>query len=112
MRLLQSLGVAGASLRLLSFLFSFLSIGSTMVAPAVSAAMGVTVVTISIPISLGASLLPSAAYPMSRALLALPLTSFITSVKHTSSGVVLAVAGSFVDTSARRVSCVFCQDFA
>jgi hypothetical protein len=107
MRLLQSLGVARASLLLFRFPFLFLSIGSTMVAPVVSAAMDVTAVAICITISIGASLLPSAASPVSRPLLSLPLSLVITSVRHTFSGVVLTVACSFVDASARRVSRVF-----
>jgi hypothetical protein len=44
-------------------------------------------------------LLPSAAPPMSRPLLSLPLTSVIASVKHVSPRVVLVVACSFADAS-------------
>jgi hypothetical protein len=72
-------------------------------------AIDVTAVAISIAISIRASLLPSAAPPVSRPLLSLPLTSVIASVKHVSPRVVLVVACSFVDASGQ--SC-FCQDFA
>ena len=82
---------AGTSLLLLRFPFSFLSIGSSVSSPAVSVAMDVTGVAIAIAISLGGSLLLSAAPPVSRPLLSLPLTSVITSVKHVLSGVVLVV---------------------
>jgi uncharacterized membrane protein YcaP (DUF421 family) len=71
MRLLQSLGVAGASLLLLRFLLSFLSIGSNMVAPAVSAGVGVAAVVIYIATTIGVSLLLSPASPVSRSLLSL-----------------------------------------
>jgi hypothetical protein len=92
MRLLQSLGVAGASLLLLCFPFSFLSIGSTVVAPVVYTPMDVTAVAISISISIGTTLLPFTTSPVSRRLCSLLLTSVISFVMHTSSGVVLAVA--------------------
>jgi len=93
MRLLQSLGVAGASLLLLRFPFSSLSNGSNMVAPAVSTVVGVAAVVISIATSIGASLLLSPASPMSRSLLSLPLASLIISVRQASfSRVVLIVA--------------------
>ena len=75
---------------------STLSIGSSVSSPTVSEAMDVSALAISIAISIGVSLLPSAASPVSRLLLLLPLTSVITSLKHTSS--MLVVASSFVDT--------------
>jgi len=84
MRLLQSLGIAGAWLLLLCFPFSFLPIGSNTVTPAVSAGMDVAAVAISTAISMGASLLPSPPSPASRSLLSLPLNSAITSVKQAS----------------------------
>ena len=83
MRLLQSLG-AGASLYLLRFPFSFLSIGSNVIPPAVTTEVGVAAVAISIATSIGASLLPSSASPVSRLLLSLTLTLVITSVRQAS----------------------------
>ena len=85
MRLLQSLGVAGASLLILRYPFSFLSFGSNKVTPAVCTAMDVATVAISIPISMDASLLPSPATPASWSLLSLPLKSVITFLKEASS---------------------------
>jgi len=84
MRLFQSLRAAGASLLRPGFPFSFLSIGSNMVAPALSAGMDVAAVAISIATSIGASLLPSAASPASRSLLPLTLDSVVTQVRHAS----------------------------
>jgi Na+(H+)/acetate symporter ActP len=108
MRLLQSLGVAEASLLLLRFPFSFLSIGSNMVAPPVSVAVGVAAVVISIAMSTGASLLLSPASPVSRSLLSLPLASVFAPVRQTSLfRVVLVVACWLADALCHRV---FCQD--
>ena len=73
MRLPQSLGakaVAGASLLLRLFPFSFHSIGSNMVAPA---EVGVATVVISITTSIGVLLLLSPPTPVSRLLLSLTL---------------------------------------
>jgi len=106
MWLLRSLGAAGPSLFLLRFPFSFLSIGSNMVIPAVPAAMDVAAVTISIAISMGASLLPSPASPASRSLLSPPLNSGITSLRQASSS-----SSSLARWLTRQVSHVFCEAF-
>jgi len=92
---LQSLGamaVARALRLLLRFSLSFLTIGSTMVAPVVFPVMGVAVVAISIAIATGTLLLRSPGSPVYRLLLPLSLASAITPVLQTSlSRVVLIV---------------------
>jgi len=108
MRLRQSLGVTGASLLLHRFPFLSHSIGSNMVAPAVSVGVGVAAVVISIAMSTGASLLLSPASPWSRSLLSLTLASVITPRKQTSlSRVVLVVACWLADALRNHV---FCED--
>ena len=56
--------------------------------------MDVTAFVIHIVISIGMSLVPSATSPLSRPLLLLTLTLVVTSLRHTSSGVVLIVTSS------------------
>jgi hypothetical protein len=80
--LLQSLRAAGASLLLLRFPFAIHSIGFKTVPPAVSAAMDIADVAISIAKTIGASLLLFPASPASRSRLPLNLNSFITPVKQ------------------------------
>jgi len=64
-----------------------------------------------VTISVGASLHPSATSPMSRPLLSLTLTSFITSVRQTSFTVVLIVACSFANPSGQsRFSPIRCTN--
>jgi len=102
MRILQSPRaqvVAGTSLTLLRFLFTFLSIGSCVSWPAVSAAMNVAAVAISRAISTAASLLLSAASSVSRQLLSLTLTWVITSVKPASCRLVLVIGCLLADAS-------------
>ena len=106
MRLLQSLAAAGASLLHLCFPFLFLSICSNMVAPAVSAAMDVAAVTISIATSIGAALLPFSASPVLRSLFPLTLNSVITSVRQAAQS-----SSLLARWPTRRVSLVICQAF-
>jgi len=68
---------------------------------AVSEATDVTAIAISIAISKGATLLPSAAYPVSRPCLLLTLNLVITSVRHTSSRVILVFACLLADARGR-----------
>ena len=107
MRLLQSLGakvVTRASLFLLCFPCSFLSIGSNMVAPM---AVGVAAVVISIAMSIGTSLFLSPASPMSMSLLSLTLASLIVSVRQLS--FLEKSSSSLAHWSTRWVSRVFAK---
>jgi len=106
MRLLLSLGGAGAWLLLFCFPFSVLSISSNVVALAVSMAMYVAAVADFITKSMVASLLPSSGSPRSRSFLPLTLNLVISSVREASySSLLLA------HWPTRRVSHIFCQAF-
>jgi hypothetical protein len=106
MQLLQSLGATGTSLHLLCFPFSYLSIISNTVGPAVSAVMDVASVTIFISTSIGPSLLPFPTSPASRSLLPLTLNSVISSVRQASQSSL-----SLAHLPPRRVSRIFFQAF-
>jgi hypothetical protein len=95
---IQLLGVTGALLLLLHFPCLFLSIGSTIVEPAVTVGVGVAAVIITIATCIGTTLLLSPTSPISRLLLSLTLASVITPVKQTSlPRVVLVIAYSLAD---------------
>jgi hypothetical protein len=103
---LQSLGATGTSLHHLRFAWSLFSIRSKMVAYAVSTAMDVTAVAISIASSIGASLFLFSASPASRSLLPLTLNSGITSMRQDSHSL-----SSLAHWPTRRVSRDFYQAF-
>jgi len=111
-RLHQMLGamvVARASLVVLRFLFSFLSVRSTLVARKVSTAIGVASVAIAIATSIRALLFPSPASPVSRSLFPLTLAMFITPRRQTSLSMVASIVSCWLADALRNH--IFCQYF-
>jgi len=98
-------------LLILRFPMSFLSVRSTVVAPAVSAVTGVTAVAIAISIatSVGAYFLPSPACPVSRSLFPLTPASVINPVRQMSLAKIVLVMACWSADAWRN--CLFWLDF-